>query len=286
MLKLIEMTRALGTPVTERTVGDPAMPATVTRWRHGRATIPITADGTAHLVLGLSSGEQAKYLTQGQRTSNQTVIGAVGVMPYGKESITDIGPSDAFHIFLPAAMLEQAAEYRPPSIRDNLGASPGIRRNVLEIFVATNQPDPDVELRLDHSIFSLAHALATESKEAARAHPTGGLTPIVKRRINDLIESRISRDDAAPLTLTEMATAAGLSVGHFSRMFRVETGTTPYLYASKRRLDRAMTLLSKPVMSIGEAADSTGFSSPSHFVAAFRRHLGVTPGAFRNAVTT
>ena len=45
-----------------------------------------------------------------------------------------------------------------------------------------------------------------------------------------------------------------------------------------------MEMLKKPGMSVGDVAESLGFATPAHFVAAFRRTMGVTPGAFRAAV--
>jgi AraC-like DNA-binding protein len=44
-----------------------------------------------------------------------------------------------------------------------------------------------------------------------------------------------------------------------------------------------IALLKKPDMSVAEAADGAGFATPAHFVATFRRTMGVTPGAFRTA---
>jgi hypothetical protein len=50
------------------------------------------------------------------------------------------------------------------------------------------------------------------------------------------------------------------------------------------RSERAMGLLAQPDHSVAEVADSTGYASPSHFVASFRQRLGVTPGTYREAV--
>jgi AraC-like DNA-binding protein len=44
-----------------------------------------------------------------------------------------------------------------------------------------------------------------------------------------------------------------------------------------------MALLKKPGKSVAEVADDAGFATPAHFIATFRRTLGVTPGAFRAA---
>ena len=49
-------------------------------------------------------------------------------------------------------------------------------------------------------------------------------------------------------------------------------------------MDLALDSLLQPAARVDWIAGQTGFSSPAHFVSAFRRRLGVTPpGALRNA---
>ena len=39
-----------------------------------------------------------------------------------------------------------------------------------------------------------------------------------------------------------------------------------------------------PSQSVADIAFTYGFASQAHFVATFKQHMGITPGAFRNAV--
>jgi AraC-like DNA-binding protein len=48
---------------------------------------------------------------------------------------------------------------------------------------------------------------------------------------------------AEPLTVADMARAAGLSPAHFSREFKRSFGESPHQYLLTRRLERAATLL-------------------------------------------
>jgi AraC family transcriptional regulator len=92
-------------------------------------------------------------------------------------------------------------------------------------------------------------------------------------------------DTTAPSpTLGQLAGAACLSVNHFIRAFHQQTGMTPHRHVVLRRLERGIALLKKPDMSVAEVADGVGFATPAHFVATFRRTLGVTPGAFQAAL--
>jgi AraC family transcriptional regulator len=111
----------------------------------------------------------------------------------------------------------------------------------------------------------------------SRPVPTAALAPVRLRRVRDLVEERLEQ----PLTLDEMAAAAGLSRAHFARCFRAATGTTPYGYVRDRRVARARELLGRQGHSIAEIAAMTGFHSQSHLGRVFRGATGMTPGEYR-----
>ena len=280
------MRRALGEPVIQRTIGGPAMNAIVARWRHGHASIPLSPDGTEHVVLSLSGGQTARFAGRGGSEHFRTEVGRVSLMPRYEPTVAEIEPADALHIFLPTSPVEIRSDRGTPYVDAAVDAvNPAMRHHVLAIFVAIYQEDPDRDLRLDGSVIELAHTIPMVLTRHQRSPSVGGLSPTARRRVEELVASRIDGDFSKPVGLSEMADAARLSVGHFTKMFRKETGMTPYVYASRRRIQRAMLLLTKPATSIEDAAYSAGFSSPSHFVAAFRRHLGVTPALFRDAIS-
>jgi AraC-like DNA-binding protein len=86
---------------------------------------------------------------------------------------------------------------------------------------------------------------------------------------------------ARELLVSEIADAAGMSIFHFSRIFRQYTGNTPHDYLFGIRMTHAKRLLTgtdKPVESI---ALHSGFSSLSHFGRAFKKFTGLTPSEFR-----
>ena len=58
-------------------------------------------------------------------------------------------------------------------------------------------------------------------------------------RARDLADARY----AEPITVDDMARAAGLSRAHFSVEFRRTFGETPHAYLLTRRLERAASLL-------------------------------------------
>ena len=85
------------------------------------------------------------------------------------------------------------------------------------------------------------------------------------------------------LTVSQLAGIAGLSLSHFIRAFRKETGYAPHAYLMQRRMASARYLLNNTGMSIKEICYSTGFSGESVFCSAFRKMHGMTPKNYRAA---
>lgn len=89
---------------------------------------------------------------------------------------------------------------------------------------------------------------------------------------------QLRRDFRAPLTLPELAKAAGMSATSFHQHFKAVTGTTPLQYQKDLRLIAARALLAEQRQSVTEAAFSTGYESPTHFSRDYRRKFGNSPG--------
>jgi AraC-like DNA-binding protein len=101
------------------------------------------------------------------------------------------------------------------------------------------------------------------------------------RRARDLID----RDYAEALDLDAMAAEAGYSRFHFARAFSAAYGETPRTYLTRRRIERAKTLLRTANLSVTEICFLVGFASLGSFSARFRDLVGQSPSRYRaNAV--
>lgn len=106
------------------------------------------------------------------------------------------------------------------------------------------------------------------------------LAPLRLARVKEFVDAHLADD----LSLAEIAAAAELSPFHFARVFKRETGAPPHRYLMERRVARARELLAGTTMDLAEVALACGFAGQSHFTTAFKRHTGLTPGAWRAAV--
>lgn len=105
----------------------------------------------------------------------------------------------------------------------------------------------------------------------------GRLSEIRLRRAMDYIRSHLAED----LSIGEVAGAVGLSVAHFSRMFRNTVGVPPRRYVAQARFELAKALIRAGGMNFTRIAAEAGFAHQSHMSNVFRRMAGMTPKAFR-----
>jgi AraC-like DNA-binding protein len=81
--------------------------------------------------------------------------------------------------------------------------------------------------------------------------------------------------------LSEIAASLGVSVFRLCRAFRRATGSTLHEFRNRLRLAASLERIGRRSVDLTDVALDLGYSSHSHFTAAFRREFGVTPSAFR-----
>jgi AraC-like DNA-binding protein len=82
-------------------------------------------------------------------------------------------------------------------------------------------------------------------------------------------------------TVPELAAISGLSRAAFARAFREALGQAPMQYLTEWRMTLARDHLRADDLTLAQIADAVGYGSPFAFAAAFRRHHGDPPGAWR-----
>lgn len=84
-----------------------------------------------------------------------------------------------------------------------------------------------------------------------------------------------------PIDLEQVSQQAFLSRYHFHRLFKQVYKKTPHQYITRKRLNKAMDLLSenKPV---SEVCNEVGFESIGSFSFLFKKEIGFPPTYFRN----
>jgi AraC family transcriptional regulator len=286
MKPLAETIAAVGAPLFMHTVGRASSPvAVIARWRHGDVETDISPSDTIRIVVSLQDGQHARVQTGGVACSANIYAGNVSVQPgYERIKVSLRGAADILQIFLREDVLDAAVEGKFACLGLFHSHDSELRAAAMQLFVAATRGDPDDSLLIDSGIHRIAARIQDDRAHQQAQPARGGLASAAYRRVNDLVTAALDDNMAPSPTLDQLASAACLSVNHFIRAFRQQTGVTPHRHVVLRRLERGITLLKKPGITVAEVADGVGFATPAHFVATFRRTMGVTPGAFQAAL--
>ncbi|MEU6118790.1 helix-turn-helix domain-containing protein [Streptomyces sp. NPDC047117] len=98
----------------------------------------------------------------------------------------------------------------------------------------------------------------------------------------DAIAEVLLDDPADGRSLEEWAQCLGMSERTITRAFRHATGLSFAQWRQVLRVHLALTLLSEG-LDVTAVSETLGYAQPSTFIAAFRRVMGTTPGAFFDA---
>ncbi|WP_246218483.1 helix-turn-helix domain-containing protein [Litoribacterium kuwaitense] len=84
-----------------------------------------------------------------------------------------------------------------------------------------------------------------------------------------------------PLSVSDMAQRAHLSISRFNEIFKMQYGTTPYQYLLNMRVSHACELLINTNLTQEKIASYCGFSDIHHFSKVFKKKVGVAPGEYQ-----
>lgn len=104
---------------------------------------------------------------------------------------------------------------------------------------------------------------------------------IGRSHFDRLMHARSILDNSllAPPKTLDLARQVGTNVTTLQTHFKLALGTTIFGYVKSRRLETGRVLLTEHRLGVAEAAYRVGFTSPSAFSAAYRRHFGRPPSS-------
>jgi AraC family transcriptional regulator len=106
---------------------------------------------------------------------------------------------------------------------------------------------------------------------------------LARRRLVDRVKVLLAGDLSRRWSLAEIANEIRGSPVYLTQIFQQVEGLPLYRYHLRLRLARALDLIPQRD-DLSALAQDLGFSSHSHFTAAFRQAYGMTPAGFRNSL--
>ena len=147
-----------------------------------------------------------------------------------------------------------------------------IKERIIRLFKGVDHSVHESELSLEvYKLFLEMTNPAIRSVKGETPHREN--IKSIKEYISDHLNEKI--------TVNHLAEAVHMSPTHFSRVFKVQTGFSPYDYVVASRLSKAKEYLLTTDMSVAEIAYETGFNSEANFVYCFTNNEGISPGKFR-----
>ena len=110
--------------------------------------------------------------------------------------------------------------------------------------------------------------------------PARSSTDVLDLSIQKLMKT-IQLRAADDLSLADLARELGVSKYHLSYRFKKAVGVTFRSYVLRARIERAKGLLQDGRVSVTDVAFMVGFSDLARFDKLFKRHMGLTPSAYR-----
>ncbi|MEV6484377.1 helix-turn-helix domain-containing protein [Streptomyces sp. NPDC051576] len=141
-------------------------------------------------------------------------------------------------------------------------------------------------IRTDHGA-----AVANEVARLAPVRPGGQTqftqTPLPPERGTACADTRgwAMRNLDKPLTLTDLARHAGVSVRTLTRRFHAESGVSPLQWLLHQRIERARELLETTTLPMDQVARACGLGTADSLRAHLVRRTGLTPSAYRAQFT-
>ena len=110
--------------------------------------------------------------------------------------------------------------------------------------------------------------------------------PRAERSAVRAVQSRVETAPDEDHRLPVMAEAAAMSLRHFTRVFTAEVGESPGRFVERTRLEAARRELETSTATLDLVASRCGLGSAETLRRVFRRHLGVSPDAYRRRFRT
>ncbi|MBB5331506.1 helix-turn-helix domain-containing protein [Tunturiibacter gelidoferens] len=161
-----------------------------------------------------------------------------------------------------------------PKLKD-----PRIRALMTAVNIERTSGFPSGQLFLQSIEMALAAVLVRTYSLSVKAwRPIkGGLSDVGRRNVIDLVRSRISED----ISLADMAAVTGLSVTHFSHIFKKSMGESPHQFVLQQRVQCAKELLVSLNLRMIDIALAFGFKTQQHFARIFRKVCGLSPTEYQ-----
>ena len=155
------------------------------------------------------------------------------------------------------------------------------RKNILDIYTEYYSKTPMADVRIYMNLLNILTAIREFQLNNADEDDSANIENSDESRKFGLVTKYINQNYMYELPLEKLASIAGYSKYHFSRIFKKYNKMSYIQYINSKRIKAAERLMADSALPITEVAMQCGFSSLTTFNRAFRKAKGCTPTEFR-----
>jgi len=212
-----------------------------------------------------------------QRLFHQPAAGSLAICPAGADCGADSeGSVDAILVAIDPSRFALAAMEDSSHEAQLIERLSGHDQRLLDLartlVLESTDGYPNGPLFWSEVASRFVDRLITGHSSARERRARGNLGKEVFHRLKDYIAAHLGE----PIEVASLASIAGRSAFHFTRVFAQSVGMTPHRYIVHLRLQRAAELMRDGRMSLAEIAAITGFADQSHLSRWVRRVHGVS----------
>lgn len=173
----------------------------------------------------------------------------------------------------------------PPSKRGNVGyhhgmlslSMAGIVRDLIDIPYAGKLRAVYAEAKARELMCMILHRLKDETGDQQRDIALSARDIRRFQEVRDLLEKAYT----SPPTIRELARLVGLNQKKLRLGFSRYFGESMFDFCQRLRMEHAARLMAEGETSLGHISYEVGYTYPSSFSVAFKRHFGVSPKCWR-----
>lgn len=226
---------------------------------HEHFTVGFTAGGEAEICGGTEMLCLQRAVFEKQFFKDPASAGSLAHQPS-----EDIGAMTAF---LPFMLPED-------------GSSGAIERLIKKIIRVRASTDFTRELQAVSLLVEMLHEVTQAALRLAVRETDGAVRYAGNVRCRQAVRF-ISENIEEPISVSDVARAAGVSTGYLSKLFRDTLGMGVIDYINRLKLNRVKELLSVRQVSIQDAAASVGIDDPNYLSRLFKKYNGITATEYR-----
>jgi AraC family transcriptional regulator len=139
-----------------------------------------------------------------------------------------------------------------------------------------SSPPPDL-LPVEETVLKVLAGVVKGTRQAQGLAPVRRDPSRARRCYTEDVKALLQERFRERLQLDDIARSLYVSPYHLCRTFQEQTGVPIHRYLNRLRLREAMETMAEREVDLSDLALGLGFSSHSHFTAAFRKELGIPP---------